>query len=90
MIRKFKREDLLELGLPYDSDDVVLDEVDDTSRWSVIHNLIFKHEDKYYQTSYSVGATEMQYERPWEYEDEVTCVEVELKEVVVKKWVPID
>ena len=39
---------------------------------------------------YSEGATELQDERPWEYQDEVECIEVELKEVKVKKWVPVD
>lgn len=31
----------------------------------------------------------MQDERPWEYEDEVECEEVELREVKVKKWMPV-
>ena len=41
-------------------------------------------------TTYSEGATEYQDERPWEYEDEVKCTEVELKEVKVKKWIPVE
>lgn len=41
-------------------------------------------------TTYSEGATEYQDERPWEYEDEVKCTEVELKEAKVKKWMPVD
>lgn len=32
-------------------------------------------------------ATESQYESPWEFEDQVDCYEVELKEVKVRKWV---
>ena len=41
-------------------------------------------------TEYSVGATECQCESPWEYAaDEIECTEVELKEVTIKKWVPI-
>ena len=32
----------------------------------------------------------MQYETPWEYVDEVKCIEVELREVKVKKWVPVN
>lgn len=32
----------------------------------------------------------MQWEKPWEYEDEVKCTEVELKEVKVKKWIPVE
>lgn len=32
-------------------------------------------------------ATESQYESPWEFEDQVDCYEVELKEMKVRKWV---
>lgn len=34
-----------------------------------------------------VGATELQDKSPWGYEEKVECIEVELKEVKVKKWV---
>ena len=85
---KFKKDFLVdELDLPYNDDIVKSDEIDDTSRWSVFHTLVFEHEGKFYQTHYSVGATEMQDESPWEFEDEVECHEVEEKEVVVKQWV---
>ena len=47
-----------------------------------LKNNFFSHE--------SVGATEMQPERPWEYDDEVECTEVDLREVKVKKWIPIE
>ena len=73
-----------ELDLPYEA---LLDEITDTSRWSVHHRIVFKHDDKFYETYYSEGATEMQDESPWEYEEEVECHEVELKEVKVVKWV---
>lgn len=29
-------------------------------------------------------------EKPWEYEDKIECIEVELREVKVKKWMPIE
>ena len=32
---------------------------------------------------------EQQYEYPWDNEEEVECWEVELKEVMVKKWVNV-
>lgn len=63
--------------------EIVVNEIMDTSRWSTHYTLIFKKDGKYYQTSYSVGATESQDERPWEYEDEVECVEVEPYEKTV-------
>lgn len=41
-------------------------------------------------TTYSVGATEMQEERPWEFDgDEIVCTEVEPKEVTVVTWIPV-
>lgn len=73
-----------ELNLP---EDAVLDKITDTSRWSVHHEIVFLHDGKFYETHYSEGATESQDESPWEYDDEVECYEVELKEVLVKKWV---
>lgn len=89
MINKvFSKEYLIEeLDLPSSS---IIDKVIDTTRWSVIHEIVFEDNGKFYQTTYSVGATEMQYERPWEYVDEVKCIEVELREVKVKKWVPVN
>ena len=52
-----------------------------------MHEIIFEYEGKHYMTWYSIGATEMQPEQPWDYEDEVDCKEVELKEITEKKWV---
>lgn len=83
---KFKKSYLInELGLPYSA---MVDKIIDTSRWSIHHEIVFEHQGKFYQTEYSEGATEMQDESPWEYDDEVDCVEVELKPVQVMKWVP--
>ncbi|MCM3387228.1 hypothetical protein M3649_03665 [Ureibacillus chungkukjangi] len=73
-----------ELGLPYSA---ILDEIEETSRWSVHHRIVFAHDGKFYEAYYSEGATEMQDERPWEYDEEVECDEVELKEIKVRKWV---
>lgn len=76
-----------ELELPYNA---IEDDVIDTSRWSILHEIVFQDNDgKFYKTSYSVGATECQDEAPWEYEDNITCYEVEKKKVVVEKWVEI-
>jgi len=88
MKRKFKREFLVEdLGLPYNA---IEDKIYDTGRWSTYHSIVFEHDGKFYSTSYSEGSTEMQCERPWEYEDEVECIEVEKRNVSVEKYVSID
>ena len=81
---------LLEQGLPYDSNDVVLDKIIDTTRWSEIHELIFVHEGKFWRTSYSQGLTEMQDESPWEHVTLVTCTEVQLVEKIVKVWQEVE
>jgi hypothetical protein len=44
----------------------ISNEIIDTSRWSVLYLLTFKHKDKFYQISYSKGATEYQDEQPFE------------------------
>jgi len=75
------------LDLPYSA---IKDDIVDTSRWSIHREIIFAYEGKFYRTYYSEGATEMQDERPWEYETEIECIEVELKEVKVKKWVEVE
>ena len=90
MAKKVFSKDYLkdELDLPYSN--TVVDKIIDTTRWSIVHGIVFEDHGKFYQTTYSEGATEMQDERPWEYDDEVECTEVELREVKVKKWMPVE
>jgi hypothetical protein len=61
------------------------------SRWNVQYEGVFLHKpsNKYYEFYWQVGATEMQDEQPYEYVDYVEPTEVELQEVVVEKWVPV-
>lgn len=86
---KFKRDYLInELGVPYDCN-LIHEEIVDVTRWSIVKEIVFQDTDgKYYQTTYSEGATELQDESPWEYEDMVECTEVELKEVKLMMWTP--
>lgn len=77
-----------ELDLPYEN--TIVNRIVDTTRWSIIHEIVFEDNGKFYMTTYSEGATEYQDERPWEYDDEIKCTEVELKEVKVKKWIPVE
>ena len=84
-MKKFSKDYLIdELDLPYGR--TIMNKIIDTTRWSIIHEIVFEDNGKFYQTTYSEGATECQDERPWEYESEITCYEVELKEVTIKKW----
>lgn len=77
-----------ELDLPYEN--TIVNRIVDTTRWSIIHEIVFEDNGKFYMTTYSEGSTEIQDERPWEYDDEIECTEVELKNVTVKKWVPVE
>ena len=90
----FKKEFLVELARDdYDEEEVlsIYNKLIDTSRWSEIYEQVFLFNGKYYKTSYSVGATECQDERPYEYEgDEIACIEVIPKEVTSIIYVPID
>jgi hypothetical protein len=81
-----------ELGLPDDSLLVVSDEITGMSRWTADHLLTFKDpaDDKFYQVPYSVGATEMHTERPWEYVYAVTATEVEERVFTHTEYVPVD
>ena len=79
----FKKTELLDLGLPYSAlEDTILDQ----TRWSTIHQIIFKKDEIYYRTTYSAGSTEQQYEEPWEYEELVRCEEVHKVSKVVEVW----
>lgn len=50
---------------------VISDEIKDNGRWSIYHYIIIQRisDGKFFGDSYSVGATEQQDERPWEYDE---------------------
>ena len=71
--------------------DCVYEEVTHQTRWSIFKTMVFEHYGKHYMVEYSAGSTEIQCEAPFEYDDdEIECEEVELKEVIVKKWVRVN
>lgn len=47
-----------ELDLPYDN--TIVDRIVNTTRWSIIHEIVFEDNGKFYMTTYSEGATECQ------------------------------
>ncbi|MFH1547260.1 MAG: hypothetical protein ABIC57_02125 [bacterium] len=67
------------------------DKIVDTSRWSIHHTMVFKFEDKFYISSYSVAGFGQQDESPYEYDGDkdgmVECAEVVQVEQTVKVWV---
>ena len=81
---KFPKQDLQDMvhGDQPEEYEVVQETNDGSSRWSTHHSQVFKFDGKFYETSYSKGATEYQDERPYEYEpDEIECMEVYPHEV---------
>lgn len=70
---------------------IVLNELKDKARWSLTYRFVFKGvlSGKCYETHYSRAATEQQDEKPWEYEKEVTCIEVEPYEKTVTDYQPV-
>lgn len=85
--KEFTKDYLINtLDLP---DEAIENNIIGNGRWSIDHEIIFKDNNsgKFYKGYYSQGATEMQDESPWEYEDSITCYEVEKKEIKVMQWV---
>ena len=69
--------------------EIIVNDIKGASRWSVHHRCVFKINGKYYATEYSEAATEIQVEKPYEYEGEwVEVSEVVPKEVTAIKYVP--
>ena len=67
---------------------LIYDKITGKSRWSDIHELVFKWHDKYWIANYQCGSTESQDEGPWEYDNEVEIHEAEPVEkitIVYKK-----
>ncbi|WP_343698860.1 hypothetical protein [Caulobacter sp.] len=65
---------------------LISDTIVDNGRWSIHHEMIFQFDGLFYRTHYSIGATECQDERPFEYDGEfVTCEQV----VAVEKTVTV-
>ncbi|MCK5613180.1 hypothetical protein KAR91_65515 [Candidatus Pacearchaeota archaeon] len=62
----------------------------DTTRWATVHSIVFKdvRTGRYYESYFNRGATEMQDESPYEYDNDIIEVqEVVQKEVTTTKWV---
>lgn len=92
--RKFPKELLQELAWddapnPYIKVD---DSITNNSRWSIHHTMVFKADDGlHYRVGYSVGSTECQDERPFEYDDdEIECTQVEKVAKTIMVWQPTE
>lgn len=84
--KPFAKEDLVDLaygGAP-DGFEIISNTISDTTRWSVLHELIFSFGGEFFRTRYNVGATEQQDEQPFEDEGEtVECRQVTPEETTI-------
>ena len=69
----------------WDKEIVLRNDMIETGRWDILYDFVFKYKDgNIYQTSYRVGATEMQDHGPWEHDDDlIDCYLVEKFEKTV-------
>lgn len=86
--RLFSRDELEDLDVPYK---MVTEEITDQSRWYTYHTGVFRDPETelYYEIDWQEGSTEMQECDTWNDEDEVLATQVEYKEVLEWKWVPV-
>lgn len=63
---------------------MINDEIYDTGRWSEFHESVYLYisSNKFYKFNWSVGLTEMQDERPYEYDNIVKPIEVVPKDII--------
>ena len=90
--KEFLREEILWGGKDKPGEPcLILDKITDNGRWSIHHKIVFRDADGlFFQSHYSVGATENQDESPWEYDpEEIECEQVQEVEKLVKVWEPI-
>jgi hypothetical protein len=73
-------------GNPDAGVEVLEDDVVAQTRWSVVHKMIVRIKDKFYETTYKVGATECQDESPWQDNNVIVFNEMEQVEKIVKVW----
>ncbi|WP_371666018.1 hypothetical protein OG306_33365 [Streptomyces sp. NBC_01241] len=95
--RIFTSEELEGIGVPFECDgsegtaEELHRELWDTTRWAHVYEFVFRAPDdgKAYAVYYRVGATEMQDQDLWNWEDSIEAVEVEEVRVVSTEWKPV-
>ena len=72
--------------------DPIQETVDGLTRWSVLKTAIFQRnsDQKFFEISWSEGATEQQYEEPFEYEKKVELQEVEEATKTITYYRPVE
>jgi hypothetical protein len=90
---KFTKEFLLEvISDDAENAEVVDRKIADKTRWTIIYELVFSYQDKYFLIKYERGSNAYQDIHPFAYfndKDEIECTEVKPVKVIVTKYVPI-
>lgn len=95
--RVFTTEDLEDIGVPFDCGEYAGTaeelhcEIYDITRWAHVYEFVFRNPDdgKAYRVYYYRGATEMQDQDLWNWENKVKAVEVEQVQVTKTEWKPV-
>lgn len=95
--RTFTSDELEEFGVPFDcgafegSAEELHVELWDTTRWAHVYEFVFRAPDdgKAYRVYYWRGATEMQDQDLWNWDDQIKAVEVEQVPMTVLEWKPV-
>ena len=94
--REFDKEFMLKVVRNQEPEaEIVKNEVIEQTRDTLGCELVFRYDDKLWSTHYwsgyhHVGDGEVQVEEPWEWEEEVECVEVEPVEKLVTVYEAVE
>jgi len=84
----FTKEFMLDV-LYEETEEIISDDINYTSRWLEHHTLIFKYDGKIYRAYYRRGLTEQQDESPWEYDKIVEAELVVAEEYTATRYVEV-
>lgn len=95
--RIFTPEELEDIGVPFECGEFghtaeeLHCELWDTTRWAHVYEFIFRAPDdgKTYRVFYWRGATEMQDQDLWNWDNEIEADEVEQVQVTKTEWKPV-
>lgn len=87
--REFTTGELDDMDVAAGGACVLLDEVVDHMRWSVVHRVVFMFEGEFFEVTYEDGATEYQEVDRWGHGDTVTAKRVRPKTVTTVTFEPI-
>lgn len=86
--RDFTKDELDELEVRFGGASVVRDDIVDTTRWGIVHKVVFRADGDLWEITFEEGATEYQEQDPFEYGPH-TARKVEARKVEVTEYHPV-